>query len=145
MEVGRRQFMEVCGCILAKLATQPSPAVYQQDDVYINRRLGVAFSRPAGWNFVRVDEMGEVQQGQLLAIDDPIEKSGVLRLLDLPFVALSPEESYDGEGTAGIQFYMSEPPAHNRHREHDPPSSVWKGVQREFRIQILGSDADCLS
>ena len=111
MEIGRREFLAKFGGLLAQLALRPSPAIYQQDDLYINRRLGLAFSRPAGWNFVRLSDMGEMQQGQLLAVDDPEQNQAILRALDLPFVALSPEQLLHGAETVGIQFYLAEPPS----------------------------------
>jgi hypothetical protein len=103
--------LAIFGGLLAKLALRPSPAVYQQDDLYINRRLGLAFSRPAEWNFVRLSEMGEMQQGQILAVDDPEQNQAILSSLDLPFVALSPEQLFQGAETLGIQFYVAEPPS----------------------------------
>jgi hypothetical protein len=55
--------------------------------------------------------MGEMQQGQLLAVDDPQQNQAILSSLDLPFVALSPEQLFHGAETLGIQFYLAEPPS----------------------------------
>lgn len=111
MESGRREFFAIFGGLLAELALRPSPAVYQQGALYINRRLGLAFSKPAGWDFVGISQMGEMQQGQLLAVDDPGQNQAILSTLDLPFASLSPDPSFQGAETLGIQFYLAEPPS----------------------------------
>ena len=79
MKLERRQFLAIFGGLLAELATSRSPAVYQNGRVYINRRLGLACSGPDGWSFVRLAEMGEIQKGQLLAVDDPAENTSILK------------------------------------------------------------------
>ncbi len=110
MKLERRQFLAIFGGLLAELATSRSPAVYQNGKVYINRRLGLACSAPDGWSFVQLAEMGEIQKGQLLAVDDPEENASILKSIGLPFVALSPESSHHEHQTLGIQFYLAEPP-----------------------------------
>ncbi len=110
MKLQRRQFLAIFGGVLAELAISRSPAVYQHGKVYINRRLGLACSGPEGWNFVQIAEMGEIQQGQLLAVNSSEENATILKSIGLPFVALSPETSWHGQQTLGIQFYLAAPP-----------------------------------
>lgn len=106
MGIGRREFLSAFGTILARLATAPSPAAARHDNLYLNRRLGVAFHCPPGWDFVRLDDMGEVQKGQLLATDDVGHSKAILGSLDLPFVALSERRNPH----TCVQVYLASPP-----------------------------------
>ena len=113
MRIGRREFLAVFGGLLSRLALQTSPAIYRENDLYLNRRLGIAFTRPAGWEFVQLADMGEIQQGQQLAIDDPSLSATILGSLDLPFVALVKNDDFQAEQSIAIQFYFAEPPSEN--------------------------------
>lgn len=110
MGIGRREFLAVFGACLAKLATGPSPAAAHVDDLYINRRFGLAFTRPPGWDFIELAPMGKLAQGQLLALSDPQTSAELLESLDPPFVALAPTTNPDDEVSPAIQFYLSSPP-----------------------------------
>ena len=103
MGIGRRAFLTAFGTILARLAIEPSSPAPRHDNLYLNRRLGVAFHCPPGWDFVRLDDMGEIQTGQLLATDDG---KAILGSLDLPFVALSARR----DPHTCVQMYLASPP-----------------------------------
>lgn len=106
------EFWNQCQATLGQLAERVSPAVYQQGDLYLNRRLGLAFTAPAGWRFVNVAEMGDVQAGQFLDVRSHEENAALLASMELPFVALAAAqaEEHDDEGSLGIQFYLVDPP-----------------------------------
>ncbi len=106
MGIGRREFLAAFGTILARLAIAPSPAAASHDSLYLNRRLGVAFYCPRDWDFVHLDEMGEIQKGQLLATDEADQNKAILGSLDLPFVALSPRRAPH----TCVQMYLASPP-----------------------------------
>lgn len=107
MGIGRREFLAAFGTLLARLAIDSSPAAARHDDQYLNRRLGIAFHCPPGWDFVRLDDMGEIQKGQLLATDDAEQNKEILGSLDLPFVALSPTN----DPHVCVQMYLASPPS----------------------------------
>lgn len=69
MGIGRREFLSLFGSTLAALAVLPTPAVALEDDLYLNRKLGLAFRKPRGWHFADVRNMGVMAKGQLLTID----------------------------------------------------------------------------
>lgn len=71
MGIGRRDFLTMFGATLATLSAIPSPAAAVEDDLYINRALGIAFRKPRGWHFAQLAEMGSIAAGQQLATDDP--------------------------------------------------------------------------
>ena len=107
MGIGRREFLTAFGTLLARIAISPSPAAARHENLYLNRRLGIAFHCPPGWDFVRLDEMGEVQKGQLLATEDIDHSKAILSSLDLPFVALSARRNPH----TCVQMYMASPPS----------------------------------
>lgn len=74
MGIGRREFLGLFGGLLAKLARVSSPAAACVGEVYLNRRLGIAFSCPPGWKFVSVADMGALREGQLLALDEQVTR-----------------------------------------------------------------------
>lgn len=110
MNTGRREFLAAVGGMLTSLALRASPAVFHDDSQYVNRKLGLAFLKPPHWDFVAVEAMGEVQQGQLLAIADPEESRQLLASLDLPFVAMAPRTEEAESASIAIQFYLVDPP-----------------------------------
>lgn len=102
MDLRRRDFLAIFGGILAELATKPGPGATVFENHYINRRLGIAFVQPPEWKFLRLEEMGRMKQGTLLAVDDPKHNADVLDSFDLPFVAMSPT---NGENLC-VQMYL---------------------------------------
>lgn len=106
MGIGRREFLAAFGTLLAQLAITPSSAAARHDDLYLNRRLGVAFHCPPDFDFVRLEDMGEVQKGQLLTTDDINYSQAILESLDLPFVALSSRR----DPHVSVQMYLASSP-----------------------------------
>ncbi len=106
MGIGRREFLTIFGTILAKLALASSSAAGRHDDLYLNRRLGIAFRCPEGWDFCQLESMGEIQNGQLLDVDSEESNAAILKALDLPFVAISPKNS----SNICVQIYLASHP-----------------------------------
>jgi len=46
--IGRRKFLKLFGAVIATAATNPLRAVIINDDLYINRALGLAYKKPIG-------------------------------------------------------------------------------------------------
>jgi len=143
MGIGRREFLATFGTLLTQLAITPSPAAACHDDLYLNRRLGIAFQCPADWEFIRVEEMGEVQKGQLLAMDDVGQSQAILESLDLPFVALSSRQTPH----TCAQMYLASPPDSNIDVVHelmkmvfDRPDAVSPEAEFPAPLRIIRSD-----
>lgn len=66
MGIGRREFLRLTGLALAGLAVDPRRAVVTNDDVYVNKKLGIMFEKPRGWGFVAVKQFGELRDKQIL-------------------------------------------------------------------------------
>lgn len=64
--LGRREFFKLASLALAGLAVSPLQAVVTTDNVYINKKLGILFHKPASWGFVNVRDFGKLKNEQIL-------------------------------------------------------------------------------
>lgn len=101
MGIGRRDFLRMFGSTLATLSALPSPAVAVEDDLYLNRALGLAFWKPRGWHFADIRDMGTMARGQLLAIDDPAVRELWSSAEALPLVTMTRQPLGEGAGRFG--------------------------------------------
>src|SRR5688572_10384609 len=87
--IGRREFLKFVGTGLTALASTASPAATSIGDLYINRKLGIAFRKPTGWHFDDLREMGLIKAGQLLDLDDSDAARDLVQSVELPLVTIS--------------------------------------------------------
>lgn len=109
MGIGRREFLRIFGSTLAGVCVAPSLAVViRDDDLYINRKLGLAFRKPAGWHFASVQQMGECLRGEMLDLEDRALIEKIKADTELPLVAISqePVEASSNRFTPGITMYL---------------------------------------
>lgn len=66
MGIGRRQFMKLSSLALAGLSIDPLNAVAINDNVYINKKLGILFHKPENWGFVSVKDFGKIKSEQII-------------------------------------------------------------------------------
>lgn len=66
MGIGRREFMRLTSIALAGLAIDPLKAVAINDNIYVNRKLGILFEKPSGWGFVSVKDFGQIKSEQII-------------------------------------------------------------------------------
>lgn len=66
MGIGRRNFLKLTSFALAGIAINPLQSVIVNNDVYINRKLGILFYKPSSWGFVAVKDFGELKEKQIL-------------------------------------------------------------------------------
>ena len=77
MGIGRREFLKLTSIALAGLAVNPLQAVVTNDNVYVNRKLGILFEKPDLWNFVGVKDFGKLKHEQILGNDWEEDKDEV--------------------------------------------------------------------
>lgn len=72
MGIGRREFLRFTSIALAGLAINPLQAVITNENIYINRSLGIMFEKPSDWIYVDVKDFGSIKNDQVLGngIDD---------------------------------------------------------------------------
>jgi hypothetical protein len=59
------------------------------DDLYVNRKLGIAFRKPHGWTFADAREMGKLQAGQVLDLEDTELARELVSSTELPILTIS--------------------------------------------------------
>ena len=102
--VGRRDFLKIFGGSIAAAASNPLSAVVVDDDVYVNRKLGLAFSKPADWSYTSLRAFRELRNDYELATSDPVlvadfEEGG------MPLAIIS-ERSLRWEVSGSITVYV---------------------------------------
>ncbi|MBA6337501.1 hypothetical protein H4J57_09840 [Colwellia sp. BRX8-7] len=92
MGIGRRKFLKLFGAVIATAATNPLQAVIINDDLYINRTLGLAYKKPLGWHFLSLESFADIKEKQQLLDSDTTE---ILKTGDDPIAIISqyPESS----------------------------------------------------
>ena len=108
MGLGRREFIRLLGTTVVGLTLDPGPAIALLGNVYVNRKLGIAFQKPQGWFFNHAEAMGNVKDGQVLALDDPDLAEFVRASTELPIVSISEGEvsAQSSRFTPGINLYV---------------------------------------
>ncbi len=66
MGIGRRNFLRLTGLAMAGMAIDPLQAVVTNNDAYINKKLGILFYKPKGWNFLGIKDFGKLKDEQIL-------------------------------------------------------------------------------
>jgi hypothetical protein len=91
MGIGRREFLRLFGAAITSASATPTSALTLLDDLYINRRLGIAFQKPSGWIFANVQQMRDLKAGQILDLEDLFEAQAILDATDVPLLMISKE------------------------------------------------------
>ena len=66
MGIGRRKFLRLTSIALAGLAIDPLKAVAVNDNVYVNKKLGILFHKPQDWGFVAIKDFGKIKSEQVI-------------------------------------------------------------------------------
>lgn len=101
MGLGRRQFIKLAGLALAGLTIDPLQAVVTNDNLYLNRHLGLMFNKPDGWNFIKVKNFENLKNEQILGNGFEEIKEEVWEEIGLPIIVITKFPDND-PGTKGI-------------------------------------------
>ena len=66
MGIGRREFLRLSGLALAGLTIDPLMAVAINDNIYVNKKLGILFHKPKDWGFVSIKDFGKLKSEQII-------------------------------------------------------------------------------
>ena len=64
--IGRRNFLKLIGLALTGLTVDPLQSVITNDDIYINKKLGILFYKPKNWGFLNTKDFGKLKNEQIL-------------------------------------------------------------------------------
>ena len=131
--------------MLSTLSAEASPAVALIEDLYINRKLGLAFSKPPGWHFGEIKQMGLVKSGQLLDLNDLDLATEIFEASGLPIATVTqvPLSAESGSFTPGINVYLEHFSTNDdvwADIENDPlvacewDANVWPRVLKKFSL-----------
>ncbi|XOV68284.1 MAG: hypothetical protein ACFHU9_03720 [Fluviicola sp.] len=111
MGVGRREFLKLMAIASAGVTMAPKTAVAVNDDYYINRKLGVIFSKPKNWGYVALTDFPDLQEKQIISNVPTEEQAEVWETLGGPACMITkyfedlPE--YKGVFSPTIQFFVN--------------------------------------
>jgi hypothetical protein len=66
MGIGRREFLRLTSIALAGLAIDPLKAVAINENIYVNKKLGILFEKPCDWGFIAVKDFGKIKSEQVI-------------------------------------------------------------------------------
>lgn len=66
MGLGRREFLRLTSIALTGLTIDPLKAVAINDNVYVNKKLGILFHKPRDWGFIAVKDFGKIKSKQVI-------------------------------------------------------------------------------
>jgi len=66
MGIGGKQFIKLSSLALAGLTVNPLNAVAINDNVYVNKKLGILFKKPKNWGFIAVKDFGKIKSEQII-------------------------------------------------------------------------------
>ncbi len=84
MGLGRREFLRLTSIALAGLAIDPLKAVAVNDNVYVNKKLGIIFHKPQDWGFVAIKDFGKIKNEQIFGEGLDLSKDEILEDLGDP-------------------------------------------------------------
>ena len=93
MGIGRREFLKLFSSTIAVQGTGLVDAVSILENQYVNRAFGIALQKPPGWNFLNVQEMGQIKNGQILNFEDVKRAQKIKDFIDLPILKISKESN----------------------------------------------------
>lgn len=88
MGVSRRSFLKMAGMATAGLALNPLIPVVANNEIYLNKKLGIAFRIPKEWYFYDVQKMDEMCDSQILKPDAPNIEEYFEELRNQPLVSI---------------------------------------------------------
>ncbi len=66
MGIGRLEFLRLTTMALGGLAGNPLQSVITNNNIYINKKLGILFHKPDYWEFINVKDFGKLKDAQVL-------------------------------------------------------------------------------
>lgn len=64
MGIGIREFLKLTGLALAGLTLDPLQAIAINENVYVNKKLGILFHKPKDWGFIAIKDFGKLKSEQ---------------------------------------------------------------------------------
>jgi hypothetical protein len=66
MGIGRREFLKLASLAFLGVIIDPLKAVAVNEDVYLNKKLGIIFHKPQGWGYIAIKDFGKLKSEQII-------------------------------------------------------------------------------
>jgi hypothetical protein len=66
MGIGRKDFLKLVSLSFAGIVVDPLKAVAINENVYVNKKLGILFHKPQNWGFIAVKDFGKIKNEQII-------------------------------------------------------------------------------
>lgn len=66
MGIGRRQFLKLSSLAMVGMAIDPLQSIVVNDNMYLNRKLGILFHKPDTWGYIHCKDFGKLKDQQIL-------------------------------------------------------------------------------
>lgn len=84
MGIGRLEFLRLTSLALAGLGVNPLQSVVTNEDLYLNKKLGLLFYKPKGWGFLSVKDFGKLKDAQIIGTELDVSKEEIWEELGDP-------------------------------------------------------------
>ena len=149
MGIGRREFLKLFGAVIATAVSNPLQAVIVNDDLYINRALGLAYKKPNGWHFLSLEAFADIKEKQQLLDSETTDK---LKSGDDPIAIISQYHESSGiTFSPSITIYVENFELHDGENLQELVSTLsgtyskalvdYKFVERPKEMSVSGCEA----
>ncbi len=105
MGIGRREFLRLFGGAIAAAAS--SKVVLIDQDLFINRKLGIALHKPPGWSFTSIRQFADMKSGQIINEDlDAVTLEEIGSLADPVVIFNRPNPTNKPRFDPGVTVYV---------------------------------------
>ncbi len=113
MGLGRRKFVKLMTTALAGVSYTPFQSVITNEDLYVNRQLGIMFHKPSDWGYLSLNQFNEVKTNVILSGEFEEYKEQVFELLGDPISIVSKylDEDDDNDGKLNPTITLNITPA----------------------------------
>lgn len=136
MDISRRDFLKGLVTSAIALGLDPYAGIAVSEDVYRNRRLGLSFRKPTGWEFDSIADFAALRERQVLLSDNtddevaeqlhPLKDPG-----NLPVVIAFNPKYQQGDFAPAIMLW-DEPLTHPNPPKHSEEISAHRTMIRGF-------------
>lgn len=89
MGIGRREFLKLTSLAFLGVSIDPLKAVLTNNNIYVNKKLGVYFVKPQNWAFIAVKDFGKLKEKQLIGLGLKEDSDEIWKELDDPICIIT--------------------------------------------------------
>ena len=130
IDISRRSFLKGLVASAIALGIDPFAGIEVSSDIYHNRRLGLSFCKPSGWEFDSIADFSALRERQVLLSEDSEEVHPLKDPESLPTVIIGDLKNEQNHFAPAIMLW-------DEVLEHPNPSSLSEEI-RSHRWMLTG-------